>query len=157
MVSPAPFFTMATIQILIKRFEGLQGKEIQLAREALQESSTLAMDLVAGQLAKGILSDGSRSDFTYSPHTVAQKKQRTGLSGITAYLTNYDTGESYEKLFMEVNGNKVIFGTKTEKEDAISDRMDGKAFIPTDDSRKIFITEKAYPAFIEKIRGFVKL
>lgn len=148
---------MASIQNLIERFESLKGREIVFAREALQESEPLAMDLVASQLAQGIESDGSRVNFGYSPYTIAQKKQRQGLAGVTAYLTNYDTGESYKRLYMEVNGDQVRFGTKSEKEEAISDRMDGKAFIPTTENRTIMISEKAYPSFIEKIRSFVKL
>jgi len=140
-----------------KRFLALQGLEIVFAREALNETSEKQMDLVAAQLAQGIKSDGSRANFTYTPTTIAIKKNRSGLASETRWLTNYDTGESYRKMFMIAKSDRVEFGTTTDKEADIEDRMDGKAFRPTDESKREYITNFAMPVFLSKIRGFIKL
>jgi hypothetical protein len=148
---------MASIQTIIKRFEDLKGKEMEFAAEALQDSEQTALDLVAGQLAQGIKSDGKRANFTYTPFTIASKKNKSGLAAVTSHLTNYDTGESYRGLYMKVNGSDVEFGTTTDKEAAISDRMDSQAFRPTKSSREILVRENLMPNFLKKIRELVKI
>lgn len=146
---------MGSIGDIKKRFEALQGNEAKLAIESLEEHKDFAMDLVAGQLAKGIKSDGTKSDFTYTPFTIASKKQKSGLASVTSHLTNYGTGESYDKMFMAIKGDDIEFGTKTYKEASISERMDGLAFKPTKDNREDLIREKVNPTFWGKIKAFL--
>lgn len=126
-----------------------------LAVEALNESKELIADLNAEQLAQGIQTDGAKSNFTYTPFTIAVKRTKTGLASVTDHLTNFDTGESYRSLFAEFTADKATFGTKTDKEDAINDRMNGKAFGLTDDNRKMILKSHANIAFIQKIRTFI--
>jgi hypothetical protein len=123
-----------------------------IASTALQDNEKIATDLVASQLAQGIKSDGSKADYPYSPLTIAIKKTRSGLSSVTSHLTNYDTGESYKKLFMKVDKSNVLFGTNTDKEESISDRMDGLAFKPTQDNKEELIRQHVQRSFIEKIK-----
>lgn len=148
---------MASLNELRNNFKRLQGKEIDLAALAINEAGEMAADLNATQLAEGIKADGSKADFTYAPVTIAQKRQRSGLASVTSHLTNFDSGESYSRLYEKVEGKKVIFGTKTDKEEAISDRMDGKAFGLTNDSKGSLMKENVKPAFLKKIKEFVKL
>lgn len=148
---------MGTLQTIKKRLLQLQGKEGELARAALSENSEVAVDLNAAQLAQGILKDGSLSDFTYASFTIASKKQKSGLSAITDHLTNYDTGESYRNLFMKVEGDQIAFGTTTDKEESISDRMEGKAFGLTPDNKEEFIRQHVQQSFMARVKEIVKL
>ena len=81
----------------------------------------------------------------------------SGLAGITDHLTNYDTGESYRGLYMKVKGNEVEFGTTTDKETDISNRMNKKAFGLTPENKIDFIKQFALPIFIKKVRQKLKL
>lgn len=148
---------MGTLRDLKKRVQNLKGKEVSLASEALQDNSEIAADLVAGQLAQGVKSDGTKSDFTYAPFTIAVKRGKPGLAGITDHLTNFDTGESYRGLYMKVNGDKIEFGTKSNKEESISDRMDGEAFRPDQDNKEELVRNHAQPAFMKKVKDILKL
>ena len=148
---------MASLNSLKERFLKLQGREITLAAEAITDSHNLAEDLNADQLAKGIKVDGTAANFTYSPMTIAIKKQRSGLASVTDHLTNYDTGESYRQLFEKVENKKVIFGTGTDKEDSISDRMDDRAFGLTKDNKEIFMKDGVLPKFFSLIHSELKI
>lgn len=148
---------MSTIQEMKKRLLQLRGKEIVLAKEAITENIELAVDLIAGQLAQGMLKDGTKSDYPYSPFTIASKKRKSGLSSVVDHLTNYDTGDSYRQLYGKVKSSDIEFGTKTDKEAAISDRMDGKAFGLAPDSKEEFIRQHVKVSFIKKVRDIVKI
>jgi hypothetical protein len=148
---------MATLKDIQKRFSSLAEREMDYVATALQDSEEVAASLIASQLAFGVKSDGDQSDYPYSPLTIALKKGKSGLSGVTAYLTNYDSGESYRKLYMRVEGEDVIFGTDTDKEDAISERMDGMAFRPTQENKEELIAQTVQPNFNKRIKEFLKL
>jgi hypothetical protein len=148
---------MASLSAIKERFVKLQGQEITLAAAAINENGEFAADLNADQLAKGLKVDGTAANFTYSPFTIAVKRTKSGLASITSHLTNYDTGESYNKLYEKVVGKKVIFGTGTDKEADISDRMDNEAFGLTPDNKEIFMKEKVRPDFVKRVRNFVNL
>lgn len=128
-----------------------------MAKESLSENIEVAVDLIAGQLAQGIMKDGNKSDYPYSPFTIASKKGKSGLSGVTAYLTNFDTGESYRQLYGKVQSSSIEFGTKTDKDEAISARMDGKAFGLAPESKEEFIRQHVKGSFIKKVKDIVKL
>lgn len=148
---------MASLNSLKERFKKLQGQEIVLAAKAINGAGELAADLNASQLAQGLKNDGSAATFSYTPLTIAIKRTKTGLASVTDYLTNYDTGESYRRLYEKVEGKKVKFGTGTDKEEAISERMDGKAFGLTQNSKEIFMQQKVSPDFVKSVREFVML
>lgn len=130
---------------------------MDFVKMSFENNKDVAVSLVASQLAQGIKSDGSLTDFPYAPFTIASKKRKSGLSAVTDHLTNYDTGESFKKLFAEIQGDKVIYGTKTDKEAAISDRMDGLAFSPTQDNKEELVRQHMKPDFLKMIREYVKL
>lgn len=148
---------MASLQEIKRRFLELQGKEIEFAAQAIQENATVAEDMVAAQLAQGIKSDGSDANFTYAPFTIAVKRTRSGLAAVTDHLTNYDTGASYRGLYLKVEGADIKFGTTTDKEEAIEERMDGMAFRPTQENKEEFLNQHAQPSMNKLIRQFVKL
>lgn len=135
----------------------IKGKEAILARQALSEKLEVATDMIAGQLAQGVMSDGTFSDFQYSPFTVAIKKTRTGLSSVTDHLTNYDTGESYRQLYGKVEGDNVEYGTLTDKEESISERMEGKAFGLAPENKRDLIKLHVKPAFMQMVRDALKI
>lgn len=148
---------MASLQELKKRVLAVKGKELGIAIKALNSEAQIAADLNAEQLAQGLQTDGSKSTFSYAPFTIAVKKNRSGLAGVTEHLTNYDTGESYKKLYGTFSRDQVAFGTQTDKEDAISERMEGKAFGLTQDNKEIFIRQHVKPIFLKIIRELIKL
>lgn len=118
-------------------------------------------EYIAEQLAHGVLKDGSRSDFVYSPITVEIKKTKSGLSSVTSHLTNYDTGESYRKLYAKViyqdsftsAQSSIKFGTNSGLEDEISARMKNKAFGLTPENKREFIRSHAAAEFIKIMRN----
>jgi len=128
---------------------------VPLAVESLNESRELIIEANRIQLEFGIKSDGKKSNFIYAPFTVAQKRKRQGIAGITDRLTNFDTGESYENLFADFKPDKATFGTNTDKEGFISERMDGKAFGLTDENRGILIQDEIKKTFIDKLKKFL--
>lgn len=140
-----------------KRLLQLRGKEIVLAKESLNENMAVAVDFIASQLAQGIKKDGTKSTFGYARKTVRLKKGKPGLSGVTSYLTNFDTGESYKQLYGKIEGDLIEFGTKTDKEDAISGRMDDKAFGLAPDNKEEFIRQHIKGSFIKKVKDIVKI
>lgn len=148
---------MASLQQLRQRFENLNGREGELAREAISDNSATAVDMVASQLAQGMMKDGARSDFSYAQFTIAVKRSMSGLAGVTDHLTNYNTGESYANLYMKVSGEEIEFGTSTDKEQSISDRMHGKAFGLTPDNKEEFIRQHVQQSFVIKVREIVQL
>lgn len=152
---PGYFFLMSQSAALKKRLLAFKGTESGLALEALNDNAQLIADANKIQLEFGIKTDGQKSDFKYAASTIALKKKRSGIAGITNHLTNFDTGESYEELFAEFKPDHAIFGTKTDKEQAIIERMDGKAFGLTDDNKKILMQDEIKKSFIQKVRTFL--
>lgn len=148
---------MANLKEIVNRFRDLRGKEIGFVADALNEHSEIAVQMVAEQLAKGIKSDETPAVFTYSPFTIAQKKNRPGLSGVTDHLTNYDTGESYKGLYFKVSGARVEYGTTSDKEADISDRMDGLAFAPTKTNKEELMLHFVSKTANRNIKNFLKL
>lgn len=148
---------MASLAQVRQNFLRLQGKEIELAAEAITEKSEAAANFNALQLAQGLKVDGSLSGFTYSPFTIKAKQGKAGLSGVTDHLTNYDTGESYRQLFEKVQGNKVIFGTTSGLQDAIDKRMDNEAFGLSPDNKAEFLKQNVAPLFLQKVRQLLQL
>lgn len=148
---------MATISVLRDRLLKLQGREVDIAVGAIKKNEDVLPDFVASQLAQGVMKDGEKSDFTYSPFTIAVKKTRSGLSSVTSHLTNYDTGESYRQLYAKVKNSEIEFGTTTDKEESISDRMDGKAFGLTPDNKEEFVRQHVQQDFIKMIKDELKL
>jgi hypothetical protein len=148
---------MATTLDLKKRVLALRGKEKLIAAQALEDNHEIAENLNASQLAQGLKSDGTEANFTYSPFTIATKKGKPGLAGVTDHLTNYNTGESYKGLYFKITGDQVEGGTTTDKEESISDRMDGKAFLLDQDNKEIFIRQHVQKTFMQKIRDIIKL
>lgn len=148
---------MATLKQVRARFEKLRGQESALVVEAINENHEVAEQMIAEQLAHGIKSDGTVSDFTYSPFTIASKKGKPGLSGEYRFLTNFDTGESYQNIFVKADASGVEFGTKTTKEADISDHMDGMAFRPTQENKEEWIAQHVEVSFVKKVRELVEL
>ena len=148
---------MSTVAQLKKRLLAVRGKAQEFAIQALNDNREIAADLNASQLAQGMMKDGKLSKFEYSPVTVAIKETKTGLSSVTDHLTNYDTGESYQKLYMRANENVVTFGTYTDKEESISKRMKNKAFGLTNDNKEEFIRLHAQQSFNKLMKENLKL
>lgn len=143
---------MSSLQQLKSKVLNLKGKEVELAVMAIKDNEAVLPDFVASQLAQGVMKDGKKSSFKYSPFTIAAKQGRSGLSGVTEYLTNYDTGESYRKLYARTESDKIVFGTRSNKEEDISKRMRGKAFGLTPENREEFLRGHAFPDFMKRIK-----
>ena len=148
---------MASLNQLRQNFLNLKGKEMFIAGQAIGEKSEEAANFNALQLAQGLKNDGTKAVFSYAPFTIAAKRGKSGLSGVTSHLTNFDTGESYRQLFEKVEGNKVIFGTTSGLQDEIDKRMDGKAFGLDADNKAEFLKLNVSPLFVQKIKSLLKL
>lgn len=146
---------MQTVSSLKKGLLSIAETADGIARQAMRKNISVAKDLVAGQLAQGIESNGELTSFSYAPITIARKRGKSGIAGITNRLTNYDTGESYDKLYMIIptTGDVIKLGTKSSeiKEAAISERMDNKAFGLSPDSRDIWVKQYVRPEFISRL------
>ena len=147
---------MSTVKDLQLKLQKLQGQETKLAIEAIMQNLDIAADLIARQLSQGIMKDGKKSDYPYSPFTIAVKRGKSGIAGITSHLTNYDTGESYRQLYAKVKGFLIEFGTTTDKEEAISARMEGKAFGLSPDSGEEWIRQFVQKSFNQIVQEFLK-
>ena len=148
---------MSTLKKLQEAAIALQGNEVRLAVESINESKQLFLDLNASQLAQGYKKNDKISEFQYSPVTIEIKKTKNGLSGVTSHLTNYDTGESYRMLYMEANENTLKAGTSSGLEDEISGRMNGQAFGLNSENREIFIKDSVQGIFVGKIKKALNL
>lgn len=146
---------MSSLTDIRQRFQNLQGKEIDFANQAIGETSDEAMKLNVKQLSAGVKIDGEISNYIYQPSTIKRKKKKAGLSGITTYLTNYDTGDSYRNMYSKVDGDKITFGTDTVADKYINTRMDEEAFGLTGANKSVFLKDNVNPLFIEKIKAFL--
>ncbi|MGL6149135.1 MAG: hypothetical protein ACRC1V_11830 [Plesiomonas sp.] len=148
---------MGTVKQMLERLEVYEGRVSELAEEAFNQSSEAAADLNASQLAQGMKTDGSKTDYPYTPLTIALKRGKPGLSGVTSYLTNYDTGESYRKLYATADGGRIEWGTQTDKEDAIDERMDGMAFGLTSENMATLQGEHLLPNYKVAVKNILKI
>lgn len=148
---------MATVKQMLERLEVYKAQIAELAEQAFNINSKTAADLNASQLAQGLKTDGEQSDYPYAPLTIAIKRGKPGLSGVTSYLTNYDTGESYRRLYAIANGGRIEYGTKTDKSEAISERMDGKAFGLTNENREEMLNQFVRPSYQGLVKGILKI
>jgi hypothetical protein len=148
---------MASLNDIRKKLEQLNRDKILEIVGTILNDSYEAGKLNRAQLAKGIDAQGKEIDYTYSAQTIARKKKKSGLSGVYKHLTNYDTGDSYEALYIKVEKDKIIFGTDTDKDQWINNRMKGKAFGLSPESKEIFLVEELKPEFIKVIRELTGL
>jgi hypothetical protein len=148
---------MATLKDLQQRVLALQGNEVALAVESFNDNEKAFLKLNKSQLAQGLQKDDNESTFVYKPFTIAQKKQRTGLASVTDHLTNFDTGESYKKMYVNATADNVIIGTTSGLEDDISGRMKGKAFGLNSDNSDKFVKENLQKTYVEKVRKQLNL
>ena len=146
---------MSNLADIRDRFKNLQDQFLGIVGEAMSDKEQEAANFNAKQLSEGLKTNGVKSNFVYAFSTVKSKRGQSGLSGVTDHLTNYDTGDSYNNLYQRVSGNKVIFGTTTDKEEAISKRMDNLAFGLTTENKSDFLKQDVNPLFIEKIKAFL--
>ena len=146
---------MSNLADIRDRFKNLQDQFLGIVGEAMSDKEQEAANFNAKQLSEGLKTNGVKSNFVYAFSTVKSKQGQSGLSGVTDHLTNYDTGDSYNNLYQRVSGNKVIFGTTTDKEEAISKRMDNLAFGLTTENKSDFLKQDVNPLFIEKIKAFL--
>lgn len=146
---------MSTLISIRQRFIDLQGQFETIVGESMDEKGQEAANFNAKQLSEGLKTNGVKSNFVYAFSTVKSKQGMAGLAGVTDHLTNYNTGDSYNNLYQRVAGNKVIFGTTTDKEDAISKRMNNLAFGLTAENKSDYLKQDVNPLFIDKIKTFL--
>jgi len=151
------FFIMATLQQLKQRFLSFRGQELSFAAEAINAHEAQAVEMISKQLAAGIKSDGSATNYEYAPSTVTRKKKKTGLAGVYDHLTNYDTGASYAGLYFHVEGVQIEAGTDRTQGQYISERMEGLAFMPSPENKSDLLKNFIYPTYVLSVRKFLKL
>jgi hypothetical protein len=115
---------MATGLDLLENLEALDPEAVAI--EVLEENTNVMADLIAGQLAQGLRSDGSEILPSYAPLTIELKKNKSGLAGVTDHVTLFDTGSHYEKLYTEVKGDELEYGSKDNKSAGLQEKYDRK-------------------------------
>ena len=104
---------MATILGLLKKVEAFDPAA--LAIESIEETKDVIADLNAEQLYTGKRSDGSDITPQYSPITIEIKKEK---GQPTDRVTLRDTGEFYQGLRVDVQGEEVrVYSTDEKSED----------------------------------------
>lgn len=97
---------------------------IDLAKASITSNKELIADLNAGQLARGLRSDGSNILPSYSDLTIELKSRREGLAGITDHVTLFDTGAHYKGLYADIKGNEIEYGSTDEKSKKLQKKYD---------------------------------
>lgn len=149
---------MDALEVLIN----IQQLDIKaIAEDNIYDVTEIIADLNADQLAHGIRADGSPTTPSYKDSTIAYKRGRPGLSGVTDRVTLYDTGAFYAGLYAAVQGEDITFGSHDEKEAKLEkkySRANGpqQIFGLTEDSKEELINshlQTAWEEAIEKITG----
>jgi len=115
---------MATGLDLLENLEALNIPSVAVT--TLKENSERMADLIAGQLAQGLRSDGSEILPSYKPLTIELKHEKSGLAAVTDHVTLYDTGEHYKELYVEIKGDEIEYGSHDDKSEKLQEKYDVK-------------------------------
>lgn len=135
--------------------ETLQTLNIEAAAiDALEGNEKVMADLNATQLAQGKRATGTTIRPEYHPLTIELKKGRSGLAGITDRVTLFDTGSHYRKLYADVKGQEIEYGSKDEKSEDLQKKY-GAIYGLTEESVEELVESHLRGDFIEKIENYL--
>lgn len=107
--------------------ETLEQLDIEtIVEDVLTANENVMADLIAGQLAQGLRSDGSEILPSYSELTIELKKKKSGLAGVTSHVTLFDTGAHYQGLYTTVKGDEIEYGSHDPKSAGLQEKYDRK-------------------------------
>lgn len=95
----------------IRRIEAFDFKKHTI--EIVEMNKEFLAELLRTQLERGL--DGNNNAVTirgvekYAPFTIEKKRKMSGLSRVTQWITNYDTGSFYSKIRPITDGHRLSF------------------------------------------------
>jgi diphthamide synthase (EF-2-diphthine--ammonia ligase) len=118
--------------------------------ETLRENEKVMADLNASQMAQGKRATGTDIRPDYKPLTIALKEGKFGLAGVTDHVTLYNTGSHYQKLYAEVEGDEIEYGSKDSKSESLQEKY-GAIYGLTDDSLDDLVEGHVRSDYVKKI------
>lgn len=123
----------------------------KIVNDVLNESTETMANLNAAQLAQGLRADSTEIQPPYADRTVFEKQHnKSGLAAVTDHVTTYDTGSHYRKLYAEVQGDELEYGSRDEKSAKLQKKY-GKLYGLTTDSKEELAEQVTRPAFQKRV------
>src|SRR5688572_24315286 len=92
----------------------------QLCSDVAKDAEDEMVKLNEDQLQAGLRSDNTEIEPAYTRFTIFKKEtEKEGLAAVTDRVTLFDTGEHYAKLYAEVKGQTIEWGSKDKKSPAL--------------------------------------
>ncbi len=122
---------MASLTLMIDRWEQLRVSLPQMARSAVVETKESYLSLNATQMAMGLTKEDKPitldGDPFYHPATKRYKKEfGIGLGRVTDRITLFMTGDMYRSEQLEVSGNDIVLTFNTYYSDSVIERTGDK-------------------------------
>jgi hypothetical protein len=112
-----------------------QVSVLAVAEQSVSQTIDVIPDFNATQLAQGLRADGSRILPDYKPLTIEIKK----LKGQeTSFVNLKDTGAHYRKLYADLKGDVIEYGSRDEKSDALQKKY-GRIYGLNSDSQDEYV------------------
>ncbi len=125
--------------------------------EIVAENKEFLAELLRTQLERGL--DGNNNPVTirgvekYSPFTVEKKRKKTGLSSVTMWITNYDTGDFYKGIKPITDGVRLSFDSNVVYFQEIIRQSGGIIMKLNKQNLELFINTKLKPELQKRMKG----
>jgi len=145
----------------INKIARLQSFDVVRAvTEILNENSDLIIGLIRGQLGrKGTTGLGEPTKAKYGAFyqyvTERHKKQEFGLSGITDFVTLYDSGSFYASLDLKVQGTTFNVLSNVPYFDQINAWNDGQLLNLDKENLEFLSNEIVKPQLAERFQNYI--
>lgn len=125
--------------------------------EIVQENKEFLAELLRTQLERGIDGNGNpvkiRGVEKYAPFTVEKKRKMKGLSAVTMWITNYDTGDFYKGIKPITNGIRLSFDSNVTYFQEIIAQSGGIIMKLNKQNLDLFIKTKLNPELQKRMKG----
>lgn len=127
------------------------------AIEIVEMNKEFLAELLRTQLERGL--DGNNNPVTirgvekYAPFTIEKKRKMTGLSRVTQWITNYDTGQFYEKIKPKTDGVRLSFDSSVPYFQDIIAQSGGIIMKLNKQNLELFIKTKLKPELERRMKN----
>ncbi len=143
---------MATLRQMVNRVKRVKEAIPDLYVRAMQENAEVMAQLNREQLERGRNALGQLIRPKYASKYYANKKQRMNSKPPKGTPDIKLTGELYEELSVENQGNDFYFGSETNHTGYMTDRYD-ELFGLAPKSKEAYVQKDLLPIFLKKIRA----
>lgn len=147
---------------LHRKLTKLNAELPKLIEESISELDNEIISIIQSQLFDSKIADG-RLMPTYSPNTVAIKKERGGFISKTGRWALYNYGDFFNKMYAKVSNGKLLIGSNDEKMQMIEAMMLSRMGDNADvlmygitNENKPFLAKAIAPILYKKITDFLK-